>query len=41
MAKLISKLPHWAFVGWVGLFVLLSVICQQFLDLSAAFGWGY
>jgi hypothetical protein len=35
-----SKLPHWAFVAWVGLVLILTVIGQQFFELSAAIGWG-
>jgi hypothetical protein len=36
----LAKLPHWAFVGWVGLITAISVIGQQFFDLTAVIGWG-
>ncbi len=36
----LAKLPYWAFVGGVGLTILLTVIAQQFFEYAGVVSWG-
>jgi hypothetical protein len=36
----LAKLPYWAFVGGVGLTILLTVIAQQFFEYAGVISWG-